>query len=128
VVPREMIRLRIEQELRNHLLRLRHALILSGRDSVGMARILSKFARPFALELAALLSFAGKPSPAEDRTAAIFESASAAFGLKPEPLARLAVLRQNPRPAGDMVELFRETLDAIAKVAGAVHAMGEARP
>jgi hypothetical protein len=126
-VPREHIRLRIEQELRNLLLRLRHHFIAAGNDTAILTRVLARTARPFALELAALLQLAGKAVPADDRTAAIFEAAAAAFGLDRESLARLAELRQNPRRASDLPGLYRGVLDALSRAADLADRMEEPR-
>jgi hypothetical protein len=114
-VPREHIRLRIEQELRNLLLRLRHGYVRAGSDAAILSRVLARAARPFALGLAALLQLAGKPVPADDRSAAIFEATVAAFGFDREPLARLAALRQDARPTGDVPALYHDVLQAVAR-------------
>jgi hypothetical protein len=114
-VTREQIRLRAAQDLHNLLLRLRHRFVAVGSDAGMLARALARAARPFALDLAALLQLAGKEVPAEDRSAVVFEAAAAAFGLKREPLARLAELRQNPRPAGDLSALYSGVLEAVTR-------------
>lgn len=124
-VSREQIRLRAGQELRNLLLRLRRRYITAGGDPGMLARALARAARPFALELAALLELAGKGAPAVDRTAAIFEAAAANFGLEREPLARLAELRQNSRPDGNLNALYRGVLEAIARAADIAEQMRE---
>jgi hypothetical protein len=66
-VTREQIRLRAAQDLHNLLLRLRHRFVAVGSDAGMLARALARAARPFALDLAALLQLAGKEVPAEDR-------------------------------------------------------------
>jgi hypothetical protein len=124
-VTREQIRLRAAQGLRNLLLRLRYRYIAAGSDAAMLARALARSARPFALELKALLKLSGKEVPAEDRTAAVFDAAATVFGLEREPLARLAELRQNPRPTGDLAELFRGVLEAIARAADIADQMKE---
>jgi hypothetical protein len=121
----EHIRLRVEQELRNLLWRLRRRYIAVGNDGVMLARALARVARPFALALKALLQLAGKLVPAEDRTTAVFEAAAAAFGLAAEPLARLAELRQNPRLTREVGGLFQDVLAAIARAADVVDQIKE---
>jgi hypothetical protein len=116
-VPRAHLQLRNEQEFRNLLLRLRRGYVRAGNDARILARILVRTARPFALELAALLHLAGKSVPEEDRTAAIFEAAASAFGLDREPLARLAALRADLRPSGDLAGLVQGILQALARAA-----------
>lgn len=125
-VTREQIRLRAEQELRNLLLRLRHHYITAGNDAVSLTRALARAARPFALELEALLSLAGKEVPAEDRTAAVFDAAAVAFRLEREPLARLAQLRQNMQVSGAVNALFHGVLEAVARAVDIAENMKEA--
>src|SRR5262249_21111726 len=89
------------------------------------AEVLAGVARPLAVELAALLSFAGKEVPAEDRTAAILDAAATAFGLDRDALARLAALRQQPQAAGDAAPLYGPVLQTIARAAEVVAQMKE---
>lgn len=124
-LTREQIRQRTEQGLRNLLLRLRHHWVTAGGDSASLARALLRVARPLALELEALLQLAAKEVPVEDRTAAVFETAAAAFGLEREPLARLAQLRQSASPAGDLADLCPGVLAAIARAADVAYQMKE---
>ena len=114
-VTREQVRLRVAQELQNLLLRLRHHYVAVGSDAGMLTRTLARTARPFALQLAALLQLAGKDVPGEDRCAVVFDAAAAAFGLKLEPLAGLAELRLNPQPTGDLTVLYRGVLEAVAR-------------
>ena len=116
-VTPEQIRQRVAQGLHNLLLRLRRRYVAVLNDAGMLTRTLAGAARPFALELEALLYLAGKEVPAEDRSALVFEAAAAAFGLEREPLAQLAALRQNPRTSGDLTALFRSVLEAIARAA-----------
>src|SRR5262245_33778429 len=95
-VPREALRRRVAQQLRNLALRLRRRYLSVVDDREAQAATLAGMARPLALETAALLRLAGQPAPAEDRTAAIFEAAATAFDLDRDALARLAALRQQP--------------------------------
>jgi hypothetical protein len=114
-IPHEHVRLRIEQELRNMLLRLRRLGIDAATDAKLRARALMRIARPLAIELNALLQLSGKPAPAEDRTSIIFEAAAAAFDLNAVALASLAELRRQPRPANAMAGLFGNVLNVIAQ-------------
>jgi hypothetical protein len=125
-VSSEHIRLRVAQELRNLLLRLRHRYIAIGNDEAMLTQALARVARPLALGLQALLQLAGKEVP--DRSAAIFDAAVAAFGLEREPLARLAELRQNSRPTGGVAALFHGVLAAVARAADAADQMKEPPP
>ncbi len=116
-ISHEHVRLRIEQELRNMLLRLRRLGIEASMDPQLMARSLSRVSRPLAIELDALLRLSGKPAPAEDHTSAIFAAAAAAFDLNAVALARLAELRRQPHPANVLAGLFGDVLNVIARAA-----------
>ena len=125
-VSRERVRMRVEQELRNLLLRLRHGYIAVGSDAAMLTQTMARVARPLALGLQALLQLAGKEVP--DRSADIFEAAVAAFGLEREPLTRLAGLRQNSRPTGDVADLYQGVLAAVGRAADTAVEMKETRP
>jgi len=119
-VPRDLIRFRTEQELRNLLLRMRHHFVSVLDDRAALTQVLARTARPFALVLAALLEVAGKKAPEEDHTADIFNAAASAFELPAVPLAQWAALRQSTRYAGDVAALFRDVLEAMSKAASVI--------
>jgi hypothetical protein len=116
-VPRDALRWRVAQQLRNLTLRLRRRYLTSVDDRQAQAAALVGVARPLALETAALLRLAGQPVPAEDRTATIFEAAAGAFDLDREALARLAALRQQPEAPEDVSALFGKVLAIAARLA-----------
>jgi len=105
-VDRRHLRLRVEQELTNLSLRLRRGLVTLAGDPASMATNLSGVARPLAIQLAALLRLAGRELPEEDRSAAIFAAAAAAFGLDASALTALAALRQGDGEVADVADLF----------------------
>src|SRR5439155_21209528 len=88
-VPREAIRRRVAQQLRNLALRLRRRYLSVVKDSEAEAATLAGVARPLALEAAALLRLGGQRVPEDDRTASIFDAAATAFELDRDALARL---------------------------------------
>jgi hypothetical protein len=112
-IDRGLLRLRVEQELTNLSLRLRRTLVTLGADPASAAVYLATTARPLAIQLAVLLRLAGRPVPAEDRSAAIFAAAAEAFDLDPEALATLASLRQG----GESVEDVRGLVGRVQVVA-----------
>ena len=116
-VPREAIRRRVAQQLRNMALRLRRRYLAIVDDRQAQAATLAGTARPLALEAAAFLRLAGRPVPEEDRTAAIFAAAAPAFDLNPEALARLAELRQQPTAVEDVSTLFAQVLEIVTRLA-----------
>lgn len=121
-VPRELVRLRVEQVLRNIMLRLRRRYIAVADDATAQTLILLEMARPLALELSALLRLAGKNAPQEDRTAVIFEAAAQAFALDRDALARLADVRAREEPEeddvqGEVADLYERVLATVSRAA-----------
>lgn len=116
-VSHEHVRLRVEQELRNLLMRLRRQYLTTMDDSTLLARALTNVVRPFALELAALLQLVGKPIPADDRSATIFDAAAAEFGLNRELLATLAALRHDSPKPDNIGEICCGALETLARIA-----------
>jgi hypothetical protein len=125
-VPRELVRLRIEQALRNMLLRLRRRYLAISDDPASQALALVSVARPLALELEALLRLAGKQVPSVDRTAAIFDAAAQAFELDREALARLAELRAGAEPGADLADTYNRLLTTLGRAADVANQMKEA--
>jgi hypothetical protein len=122
---REHIRLRILQQLHNLTLRLR-ARFCAGFDDPGLlAEMLTNLARPLAVELAALLKLAGKETPSEDRTAAIFHAASKAFNANGDALDRLAALRHGQPINDDLPTLFAQTLTSLTRFTEAAEHLKE---
>ena len=99
-VSRKLIRLRIEQSLTNLALRLRRRYISIFDDPRSLALTLAEQAVPLKVELAALLQLAGKDEPSESTSAAVLESAAAAFDLDREALLLMAALRRDAPTAG----------------------------
>jgi hypothetical protein len=115
-VPREAIRRRVAQQLRNTALRLRRRYLAIVDDREAQAATLAGTARPLALEAAALLRLVGKQVPEEDRTAAIFAAAATAFDLDHDALASLAELRQELETADDVSALFGKVLAIVTRL------------
>jgi len=116
-VPREAIRMRVAQQLRNLALRMRRRYVSIAGDESSLEAAIIAVARPLALDTAGLLRLAGKDVPAEDRTAAIFKAAAVAFDLDGDALARLAAMRQNEDTGHDAAELYTRVLTAVSRLA-----------
>lgn len=112
-ISRENVRLRIRQELRNQLLRLRRAYVAAAGDEHHLRRALAEVARPVALELAALLALTGEPELEDDRSALVFAAAAKRFGLDVTALERLARLRQDPANEHAPAELCRQVMAVL---------------
>jgi predicted nucleotidyltransferase len=93
VIEREHLRIRVEQELRNHLLRLRRQAIFSSDAPHDLARAIYVSAAALAFELGALLDVAGHPRPKEKSARAILRAAGEAFDLDRPTLDRLCDVR-----------------------------------
>ena len=125
-VPRERVRLRAEQELRNLGLRLRRRFVTVSDDPAALVAALGRIAVPLSVELAAALGLAEK-APEDDAPAAVFEAAAAAFDLDRPTLAALAALRAGGPAPDDPVALYDRTLALVARAADVLAAM-EAAP
>jgi hypothetical protein len=124
-VSKELVRLRVSQELRNMLFRLRHRYVSAAKDITMLARTLAEVVRPIALALGTLLDLANKETPDDDRSAVIFDAAAKAFGLDQPSLARLADFRQDPRQTKDLPALFAAVLNTLEKAADITDRMKE---
>lgn len=117
VIDPRLLRLRVEQELTNLSLRLRRNLVSLSADGPSMTTYLAGVARPLAIQLAVLLRVAGRAVPAEDRSAAIYAEAAAAFGLDGVALASLAELRQGEAVVEDVAALLGRVQAAVTRAA-----------
>ncbi|MEK6288481.1 MAG: hypothetical protein AABO57_22415 [Acidobacteriota bacterium] len=122
-VSREQIRLRIEQGLCNLALRLRRRYMSIFDDPRSLATTLADAAVPFKVELTALLQLAGKDEPSESTSAAVLESAAAAFDLDREALSQMAALRRDASLPEDLAGLYDRVLGAISRAAEIVSRM-----
>ena len=128
MVPRESIRLRIVQQLRNLTLRLRLHYCNGFDDRDLLMTTLMNLARPLAVELSALLRLAGREVPAEDRTAAIFQMAATSFAADSAVLARLAALRHGEPITDDLQSLFSQLLAALDRFTDCAERLKEPLP
>ena len=112
-VPRAQMSWRIVQELRNITLRLRQRFVAAVDDKDAQTAALAGIARPLAIQFQALLQLAGKPVPADDRSATIFQATAVAFGADGETLAMLAALRQGESVSTDLPTLFGRVLTIL---------------
>jgi hypothetical protein len=125
-VPREMIRLRLVQEMRNRTMRLRRRFVALLDDPDMMIATLKSVARPLAIDLQALLRLAGAPVPPEDRTAAIFQQAATTFAVDGSALASLAEFRQDGKYQGEIGSLFGQLLQALEQFTARAEQLKEA--
>jgi hypothetical protein len=119
-VPREQLRLRVEQELRNQTIRLRRRFLAAATSPRELTAILAEVARPLAVQLAALLRLTDRPVPDDRHTAPLLEAAAVAFGLDRDALRQLAQLRQELAAGPDAAGLYGRVLETMAKAADLV--------
>jgi predicted nucleotidyltransferase len=117
-VPTTHARLRVEQELRNLGLRARRRFVELHGQAPALQQHLATLVRPFAIELASLLALDGRQAPSEDRTAAVFAAAAAAYALDAPVLHALAELRQTG-VSGDPEQLYARLLGEVDRAAAA---------
>lgn len=113
VIDREHLRLRTEQELRNHLLRLRRHAIFAD-DPRQLAKPIYAASATLAFELGALLELDGRPRPNDASFRAVLQAAARAFDLDGATLETLCDIREG----ADIVEpraLFEATLRVVAQ-------------
>jgi len=122
-VPLEAVRQSVYEALLNIRFRMRQRYFRAGNDPSELTLALTAFARPLALEAAALLRCAGKEFSAEDRTSAIFDATVAAFSLNPAPLFRLAELRNQDTTLPDAEALYTQVLGSVDQLLQVVEKM-----
>jgi hypothetical protein len=129
-VPREALRQRVAQALRNLQLRLRRRYVTAPADPEALANALAgalaEVARPLAAELAALLRLAGREVPTGGRTDDVLAAAASAFDLDGPALARLAALRQGPDVGPDVGALYGSVLADLGRCAAVAETLREA--
>ena len=120
---REQLRLRVEQGLRNSELRLRRRYLSIFDDTPALAATLADVAASLKIDFAAMLQLVHQDMPSEATSAAVLQAAAAAFELDREALARVAALRRDADPEGDLPALYNRTLATIARAAEIVSMM-----
>lgn len=111
----EHMRLRVEQELRNHLLRLRRHALFAGDDPRLLARAIYAAATSLTIDLTALLRVAGH-SVSDPSPLGIARQSAAAFDFDRKTLEALCAIKSGG--AIDAPEaLFQRLLDLVARAA-----------
>lgn len=104
VVTRASLRLRVEQDLRNHQLRLRHSEVLS--DGTGIARQLFSVATSLRLDLSLLEELAG----GDVRDDQLADAAAKRLDLQREDIARVLEHREHPNASADVLAAAKRVL------------------
>ena len=116
-VSRDLIRLRVEQELRNLVLRMRRRFIAIHDDPAALAAAVDDAAATLAVNLRALLFLREIVSDERQPALAIYERAAQTFGLDADALDAMKRLHRSPDDAMVSTELFGRLLSTIAKAA-----------
>lgn len=128
-VPRENIRLRVEQEFRNLQLRLRQRYIAVEDDPAALVAALSRSAASLAIGLGTLLwlaghdSHEGTPSAEGSTPAEVFGAAATAFELDARLLHRLASVEDGAANLNSLKTLYAGTLTVVDRLAAIVDAL-----
>jgi predicted nucleotidyltransferase len=116
-VDHQHIRLRVEQELRNLLLRLRHRFVRVRDDQLSLAQAASDAAPTLAVNLRALLLLQGIVSDEFQPALAIFELAAKTFDLDADALAATKRVHQGTADASVDAASFARLLATIERAA-----------
>ncbi len=107
------LRLRVEQELRNHLIRMRRRYVDVGDSQREPSRTLIHSASSLRIELRALLRLAGKPVDAPDLSS-VNKAAVAAFSFDEHALERLRTFKHTGKDK-DVRGLYFAIIDVLAQ-------------
>lgn len=122
-VPREFIRLRIEQEMRNTSLRLRRRFITFQNDPYKLAAILASLRSPLEVELRALLALYDNdtvPPHYED----VIKDASKTFDLDQDALLTISNYSDSSKiDIGNVPQIYSRVLASVTKAADIADAM-----
>ncbi len=124
-MPREQLKWRLVQELRNLTLRLRHRFIATVNEPAAQAATLAGIARPLAIEMTMLLRLAGHAVPSEDHSSDVFQAAGPTFALDGAALGELAALRRGATVGDEMSTLFDRILTVLAQLTEAAEDLKE---
>jgi hypothetical protein len=116
-VPRQYLRLRVEQELRNSALRTRRAFITFEKDPSKLADIAANVLPALAVDLETLLDLKGCQLPAETSFEAIAAASAKEFQLDAESLLKFASYRENKIRGKDALSAYSGFLSSIARAA-----------
>jgi hypothetical protein len=117
VIPRAALRLRVEQELRNHQMRLRHAEVLT--DTAGRSRQLHICAGALRLDLALLEELAG--GTAHEEIDALAEAASKRLDVPRGDI--VSVLEYRAKHGGELAVLLAATTRLLDRAVAVVDTM-----
>lgn len=121
-IESEHLRLRVEQELRNHLLRLRRQAIFAGDDPRELSRAIYASVSSLGIELGALLEVAGAERPSEPGLLATMRAAAVRFDLDGVTLDALCDVKEGA-PLEDPRALFDGLLAVIGRAVAAADTM-----
>ncbi|GAB4515690.1 MAG: hypothetical protein Tsb0020_34330 [Haliangiales bacterium] len=125
VVEAADLRLRVEQQLRNHVLRLRRHYIYAGDDAFELGKAVVGSAQTLGVELTALLRVCGHPAGA-GTLASARAAASDALELDDDVLSRLQAVADGS-PDDDMRGLFFGLIAVLERAVEVVDAVEVAR-
>ena len=113
----ELIRLRIEQELRNLVLRLRRRYLTFHDDPPALAVSMAGVTTTLAVQLSALLKLKDKDKLVGNDPMEIWQAASSAFNLDLDALKMLTKLRNahDSEHSIDLTDLYGRLMDTVTR-------------
>ena len=121
-VSRDDVRQRVEQELRNLALRLRHRFVAARNDEQALALAADDAAAPLAVNLRALLNLRGTVPDEFQPALAIYESAANEFGLDAGVLDAVRRIHKGGEQSMN-AEAFARLIDTVSRAADAAAAL-----
>ncbi|MEE8105719.1 MAG: nucleotidyltransferase domain-containing protein [Planctomycetota bacterium] len=115
-VDREHVRLHLEQQLRNLGMRMRRRFLAVADDPAALATTLDTVARSLSVNLATLMRLQRRELPPGNDEAEVLTAAARAFDLDHEAMKRIATLRDEGEPSGDLTALYDRAQAVIERV------------
>jgi len=126
-IPKRALRLRLEMEARNLLLRHRRGMVLGSEDAWESLRRLRGDVTPILHVLAAMLDFAGEVAPPADAPALV-RAASERFRLDRAVLDELLEMRDPAAPVTDPLAVSARTLGLLESMATVISIWEDSTP
>lgn len=119
------LRLRIEQELRNMLLRVRRRYIAAVVDRDRLRELVREVVPGFAVELAALAELVGKPRPDDGSLSKLLQGSAAAFGWDATRAELLARVHDESASGAEVERAISALIDLLERAVAIVDAHPE---
>jgi hypothetical protein len=123
-VDRPHLRLQVERELREKMMRLREGYVQAHAESAALRRLLTDSYTSFLALFRGCLRLLGETPPVHN--AEVAEAFCRSAGLDPQPFREVDRLKRGASPAPDLRRLFSEYHAALSRAAAVVDRLGTA--